>query len=95
MRDFCVNNLGCGCNTIGIELCSGWQNCSCKTRYSGAACSECVEGYFMNGKQYTSKNTFHYIKAFSDCNWTRTQNHLVRKQTLNQFDQMVEYLFMN
>ena len=58
MIDFCVNNLGCGCNTIGIELCSGWQNCSCKTGYSGAACSECVEGYFMNGKQCTSKNTF-------------------------------------
>ena len=58
MIDFCVNNLGCGCNTIGIELCSGWQNCSCKTEYSGAACSECVEGYFMNGKQCTTKNTF-------------------------------------
>ena len=23
------------------------------------------------------------IKVKSDCNWTRTQNHLVRKRTLN------------
>ena len=29
------------------------------------------------------------------CNWTRTQNHLVLKRTLNQFGQMVECSFKN
>ena len=34
----------------------------------------------------------------NDCNWTRTQNHLVRKRTLNQLGQigkMVECSFTN
>ena len=39
-----------------------------------------------------------YIRL-SDYNWTRTQNHLVLKRTLNQsqrqFDQMVECSFKN
>ena len=26
---------------------------------------------------------FKWLKCVSDCNWTRTQNHLVRKRTLN------------
>ena len=56
MVDFSVDNLGCGCNAVGMALCSGWQNCSCKTGYSGATCSECAEGYFMNRKQCTSKH---------------------------------------
>ena len=30
-----------------------------------------------------------------NCNWTRTQNHLVLKRTLNQFGQMVECSFKN
>ena len=35
------------------------------------------------------------IKQVIDCNWTRTQNHLVLKRTLNQFGQMVECSFKN
>ena len=33
--------------------------------------------------------------SLSDCNWTRTQNHLVLKRTLNHFGQMVEWSFKN
>ena len=31
----------------------------------------------------------------SDCNWSRTQNHFVRKRTLGQFGQMIECSFTN
>ena len=31
--------------------------------------------------------------VLSDCNWTRTQNHLAPKRTLNQFDQIAECFF--
>ena len=43
-----------------------------------------------------SKLSKKFVDKFcSDCNWTRTHNHLVHKQTLNQFGQMVECLFMS
>ena len=38
------------------------------------------------------------LGSSSDCNWTRTHNHLVRKRTLNhlgQFGQMAECSFTN
>ena len=35
------------------------------------------------------------MTIFGDCNWIGTQNHLVRKRTLNQFDQIVECSFTN
>ena len=34
-------------------------------------------------------NIIMYI-GFSDCNWTRTQNHLVRKRTLNHLPKLAK-----
>ena len=39
------------------------------------------------------KSTSSVVSSY--CNWIRTQNHLVRKRTLNQFGQMVECSFTN
>ena len=34
-------------------------------------------------------------QSLGDCNWTRTNNHLVHKRTLNHLAKMVECSFMN
>ena len=31
------------------------------------------------------------MSSISDCNWTQTQNHLVRKQTLNHLAKLAKY----
>ena len=38
-----------------------------------------------NRVQQINKNHDWWNNCFSDCNWTRTQNHLVLKQTLNDW----------
>ena len=52
-------NLDCECSAIGMESCSGLRNCVCKSRYSGATCSECASGNYRYGSYCRSKNTFH------------------------------------
>ena len=55
---------------------------------------------FLNwdGPCTLSKNffaTFVHVKqqiSLSDCNWTRTQNHLVRKRTLNHLPKLAKWL---
>ena len=32
------------------------------------------------------------VNSFSDCNWTRTQNHLVRSRTLNHLAKLAKWL---
>ena len=36
-----------------------------------------------------------FTNTFYDCNWTRTQNHLVLKRTLNHLAKLVECSFKN
>ena len=42
---------------------------------------------YLNVKELLAQSR-HEIWSFSDCNWTRTQNHLVRKQTLNHLTKL-------
>ena len=51
------------------------------------------DGYF-----YMRKGDNNYsisMTIFGNCNWIGTQNHLLRKRTLNQFGQIVECSFTN
>ena len=52
-------NLDCECSAIGMESRSGLRNCLCKSRYSGATCSECAAGNYKYGSYCLSNNTFH------------------------------------
>ena len=58
----CFCKLGCGCNPIGMESCSGFQKCHCKSGYSGDTCSQCTAEYYKygnQGNQCFSKNASH------------------------------------
>ena len=54
--------------------------CSCHVRY--AFQSESTFYSCLNVKELLARSR-HEIWRFSDCNWTRTHNHLVHKRTLN------------
>ena len=54
--------------------------CSCYVTY--AFQSESAHCSCLNVKELLARSR-RKIWSLSDCNWTRTQNHLVRKQTLN------------
>ena len=41
----------------------------------------------LNFKELLAQSR-HEIRSLSECNWTRTHNHLVRKRTLNHFGQL-------
>ena len=54
--------------------------CSCHVTY--ACQSESILYSCLNAKELLARNR-HEIWSLSDCNCTRTQNHLVHKRTLN------------
>ena len=45
----------------------------------------------LNIKEVLARNR-HEIWSLSDSNWTRTQNHLVRKRTLNHWEILIDSL---
>ena len=46
---------------------------------------------FMNPyKQCTAKPYYFFVIDARDCNWTRTQNHLVLKRTLNHLAKLAK-----
>ena len=63
--------------------------CSCHVTY--AFQSETTLYSCLNVKKLLARSR-REICSLSDCNWTRTQNHLVRKRTLNH---LVECSFTN
>ena len=51
--------------------------------------SESTPYYSLNVKELLARSR-REIRSLSDCNWNRTQNHLVRKQTLSHLAQLVK-----
>ena len=45
----------------------------------------------LNVKEVLTRSR-HEILSLSDCSWTRTQNHLVRKRTLNHLASLAKWL---
>ena len=45
----------------------------------------------LNVKEFLAQSR-RKIWRLSDCNWTRTQDHLVRKRTLNHLPQLTKWL---
>ena len=45
----------------------------------------------LNVKELLARSR-HQIWSLSDCNWTRTQNHLVRKRRLNRLAKLTKWL---
>ena len=43
-----------------------------------------IKSIYSNNKSKTSAPTWNDVFDLSECNWTRTHNHLVHKRTLNQ-----------
>ena len=63
--------------------------CSCRVTY--AFQSESTLYTCLNVKELLAPNS-PKIWRFSECNWTRTHNHLVRKRTLNYSAKMAKLL---
>ena len=63
--------------------------CSCYVTY--AFQSESTVYSFLNVKKLLARNR-RKVWMLSDCNWTRTQNHLVRKGTLNHLANTAKWL---
>ena len=63
--------------------------CSCHVTY--AFQSESIFYSYLNFKDLLARSK-PKIGSLSDCNWTRTQNHLVRKQTLDQLAKLAKCL---
>ena len=56
----------------------------------GIMCKECL------WPRKNNKNIAFVAKErYFDCNWTRTQNHLVLKRTLNHLAKLIERSFKN
>ena len=63
--------------------------CSCHVTY--AFQSESTLYSCLNVKELLARNR-RDIWRLSDCNWTRTHNHLVRKRTLNHLAKLTKWL---
>ena len=63
--------------------------CSCHV--TDAFQSEFTLNSCLNVKELVARST-REIWDLNDCNWTRTQNHLVCKQTLNHLAKLVKWL---
>ena len=63
--------------------------CSCHATY--AFQSESTLYSSLNVKELPARSR-RKIWSLSDCNWTQTQNHLVRKWTLNDLAKLVQWL---
>ena len=61
--------------------------CSCHITY--AFQSESTLCGCLNVKEHLAQIR-REIRSLSDCHWTRTQNHLVRKQTLNHLAKLTK-----
>ena len=63
--------------------------CSCHVTYMFQ--SESTLYSYLNVKEHLARSR-REIWRLSDCNWTRTQNHLVRKRTLNHLVKLAKWL---
>ena len=63
--------------------------CSCRVVYVFQ--SESMLYSCLNVKELLARRR-REIWSLSNCNWTRTQNHLVRKRTLNSLVKLVKWL---
>ena len=63
--------------------------CSCHVTY--AFQSESTLYSCLNVKELLARSRYD-IWSLSDCNWTRTQNHLVRERTLNHLASLAKWL---
>ena len=61
---------------------------SCHVMY--AFQSESTLYNYLNVKELLARNRWNFWKL-SDCNWTRTQNHLVRQRTLNHLLKLTKW----
>ena len=64
-----------------------------KISFSFAVCRLKKTNYLyscLNVKELLARNS--EIRSLSDCNWTRTQKHLVRKRTLNHLAKLSNWL---
>ena len=64
---------------------------SCHVMYTFQ--SESTLYSFLNVKELLARSR-REIWRLSDCNWTRTQNHLVRKQTFNHLAKLTCWVFV-
>ena len=67
---------------IPLEKGAGCPLCVCCYHVTYAFQSESTLYSCMNLKEFLARNRLE-IRSLSDCNWTRTHNHLVHKRTLN------------
>ena len=74
----------------GRHLCQ--TVCSCHVTYAFQSESALYSG--LNIKELLVRSR-REIRNLSDCNWTRTQIHLVRKRTRNHLVKVVDCLFTN
>ena len=77
-----------------IELCSEYCTvhltvCSCHITYTFQ--SESTLYSWLHVKELLARSKCQ-ICSLSDCNWTRTQNHLIRKRTLNHLVKLAKWL---
>ena len=63
--------------------------CSCHVTYAFQIESTLYSS--LNVKELLARSR-REIGSLSDCNWTRTQNHLVRKGTLHHLTKLVQWL---
>ena len=79
-KDNCVVSIIC---TVHLAV------CSCHVTY--AFHSESTVYICLNFKELLARSR-RKIWSLSDCNWTRTHNHLVHKRTLNHLVKLVKWL---
>ena len=82
---------------ISLNSMKHWQQfllfmtvCSCHVTY--AFQSECTLYICLNVKELLARSR-REIWRWSDCNWTRTQNHLILKRTLNHLAKLLLFMF--
>ena len=75
------STLGSRLLTFKCKICKPLTVCSCHATY--AFQGESTLCSCLNVKERLAQSR-REIWSLSDCTWTRTQNHLVRKRTLNQ-----------
>ena len=64
-------------------------------KFKGVGGEEVASKYFSEGDLNLGRSWDHYDQmeiVLSDCNWTRTQNHLVCKRTLNHLAKLTKWL---
>ena len=79
-------------DTLKLDKWSAYTVCSCHVTYAFE--SESTLYSCLNVKELLARSR-HEIWRWGDCNWTRAQNHLVLKRTLNHLAKLYfnDYLF--